>query len=192
MIQAAYGDRHHVVFLLVQAFKDNQSVNYIIRQDKYKTMRLYALMEYSFDMCFYFGEVYLSDNKEACALLLSPRSKKTNLRSVWLDIKLIVRAIGIGRIGIALKRESAIKELQYKGDIQYLWFLGVDPAHQHKGVGSVLLKEILTKCDLEARPVCLETSTLKNLPWYENFGFEIYGKLDLGYELFFLKRVTSN
>ena len=192
MIKAVYSDRQHVVFLLVQAFKDNQSVNYIIRQDNYKTMRLYALMEYSFDMCFYFGEVYLSDSKEACALLLPPKSKRTNLRSVWLDIKLIARAIGIGRISIALKRESAIKELQYKGDIQYLWFIGVDPAHQHKGVGSVLLKEILTKCDLEARPVCLETSTLKNLPWYENFGFEIYGKLDLGYELFFLKRVTGN
>jgi GNAT superfamily N-acetyltransferase len=192
MIKAVYSDRQHVVFLLVQAFKDNQSVNYIIRQDKYKTMRLYALMEYSFDMCFYFGEVYLSHSKEACALLLPPKSKRTNLRSVWLDIKLIARAIGIGRISIALKRESAIKELQYKGDIQYLWFIGVDPAHQHKGVGSVLLKEILTKCDLEARPVCLETSTLKNLPWYENFGFEIYGKLDLGYELFFLKRVTGN
>jgi GNAT superfamily N-acetyltransferase len=188
MIKAAYSDRQHVVLLLAQAFEDNQSVNYIIRQDKYKTMRLYALMEYSFDMCFYFGEVHLSDNRDACALLLPPKSKRTNLRSVWLDIKLILRAMGIGRIGIALKRESAIKELQDKGDIQYLWFIGVDPAQQHKGVGTGLLKEILTKCDQEGRRVCLETSTLKNLPWYQNFGFEIYGKLDLGYDLFFLKR----
>ncbi|SDF26793.1 Acetyltransferase (GNAT) family protein [Mucilaginibacter pineti] len=188
MFKAVYSDKQHVVFLLTQAFKDNRSVNYVIGHNKYTTIRLYALMEYSFDMCFNFGEVYLSDNRAACALLLPPKSKRTNLCSVWLDIKLIFHAIGIGRIGIALKRESAIKELQYKGDIQYLWFIGVDPAHQHKGLGTILLNEILAKSDQEGRPVCLETSTLKNLPWYENFGFEIYGKLDLGYELYFLKR----
>lgn len=192
MIKATYNDREHVVFLLAQAFNDNQSVNYIIRQDKYKSTRIYALMEYSFDMCFYFGDVYLSDDRAACALLLPPKSKRTNLRSVWLDIRLIISAIGIDRIGIALKREKAIKERQWKADIQYLWFIGVDTLNQHKGIGSALLKEILTKSDNEGLPVCLETSTLRNIPWYEQFGFEVYNELDLGYRLFFLKRNSGN
>lgn len=188
MIKAVYNDREHVVFLLAQAFKDNQSVNYIVKQDSYKTSRIYALMEYSFDMCFHFGEVYLSDDKTGCALLLPPKSKRTNVQSVWLDVKLILNAIGITRIGLALKRETAIKEKQVKGDIQYLWFIGVDPSQQHKGTGSGLLKEILAISDSTELTVCLETSTLKNLPWYEKFGFEIYDELDLGYRLFFLKR----
>lgn len=188
MIKASYNDKEHVVFLLAQAFKDNQSVNYIIRQDKFKTSRIYALMEYSFEMCFHFGEVYLSDDKSACALLLPPKAKRTTLRSIWLDMKLILNAIGINRIGIALKRESAIKEKQFKGDIQYLWFIGVDPSYQQKGAGTTLLKEVLAKYDREGLTVCLETSTVQNLPWYEKLGFDIYDELDLGYKLFFLKR----
>lgn len=188
MIKALYSDREHVVFLLAQAFKDNQSVNYIVGQDNNKTGRIHALMEYSFDMCFHFGEVYLSDDKTASALLLPPKSKRTNLRSIWLDVKLIINAIGISRIGLALKRENAIKEKQLKGDVQYLWFIGVDPSYQHNGTGTSLLQEVLAKSDHVAQPVLLETSTLKNLPWYERFGFEIYNELDLGYKLFFLKR----
>lgn len=188
MIKASYDDRENVVFLLAQAFKDNQSVNYILKQDKYKTSRIYALMEYSFDTCFHFGEVYLSNDKSACALLLPSNSKPTNLRSIWLDVKLILNAIGISRISLALRREAAIKEKQYKAGIQYLWFIGVDPSFQHKGVGTALLKEILTKSDQDGLTVCLETSTVENLPWYERAGFKVYDELDLGYKLFFLKR----
>ena len=40
--------------------------------------------------------------------------------------------------------------------------------------------------------VCLETSTLKNLLWYERFGFEIYNQPELGCILFFLKRKPTN
>jgi len=32
----------------------------------------------------------------------------------------------------------------------------------------------------EKLPVYLETSTLTNVPWYQRFGFEIYGKSELG------------
>lgn len=149
-------------------------------------------MEYSFDMCYHFGEVYLSDDRSACALLLPPKARRTNWRSIWLDIKLILNAIGVDRIGLALKREAAIKQRQLKADLQYLWFIGVDPVHQHMGTGSHLLKEVLDKSDKEGLPVCLETSTLKNLPWYERFGFEVYDELDLGYHLYFLKRNPGN
>lgn len=188
MIKAQHSDREHVVFILSQAFKDNQSVNYIVGSNGYKISRIYALMEYSFDMCFHFGKVYLSDNRMACALLLPPKSKRTNLRSVWLDVKLIFNGIGVSRIGLALKREAAIKEKQLKGDIQYIWFIGVDPFNQHKGIGSALLKDILETSDISGQLVCLETSTVENLPWYAEFGFEIYDELNLSYKLFFLKR----
>ncbi|QEM07799.1 GNAT family N-acetyltransferase [Mucilaginibacter rubeus] len=188
MIEAIFEDRAHIISLLAKAFKDNQSVNYIVREDNDKAAHIQALMEYSFDMCFHYGEIYLSDDKSACALLLPPKCKRTDMRSVWLDIKLVFNAIGVSRIGIALKRENAIKEKQLKGNIQYLWFIGVDTTLQHRGIGSNLLNEILEKSDLEGMPVCLETSTLKNLPWYEKFGFEVYDKLNLGYQLYFLQR----
>jgi ribosomal protein S18 acetylase RimI-like enzyme len=70
----------------------------------------------------------------------------------------------------------------------YLWFIGVAPAEQHKGHGSSLLTAILAMSAKLNLPLFLETSTLKNLPWYERFGFGIYDKLDLTYTLYFLKK----
>jgi Acetyltransferase (GNAT) family len=187
MIKATIKDREKIILLLSQAFRGNQSVNYIVRQDKYKTTAIYALMEYSFDLCFYFGEVYLMEDKTGCALLLGPKSKRTTLRSIWLDINLIFNAIGIRRMSIALKRESAIKKLQWKEDHIYLWFIGVEPSHHRQGIGSNLLREVIDHARGMALPVCLETSTLTNISWYQKYGFEIYNQLDLGYLLYFLK-----
>ncbi|MCR8560434.1 GNAT family N-acetyltransferase [Mucilaginibacter sp. BJC16-A38] len=187
MIKAEKNDRPLVVDLLARSFEGNQSVNYIVRQDGRRVERIRSLMEYSFDVCYLFGEVWLSENKKACALILFPQRKRTSLRSVWLDVKLIYRAIGLSRIRQALKREGNVKKLQPKVAMTYLWFIGVDTDYQHAGTGSLLLKEIITASDRKALPVYLETSTLQNLPWYRRFGFEVYNQLELGYTLFFLK-----
>lgn len=188
MIKAERADRALVVLLLVDSFENNQSVNYIVRNDERWLKRIRALMEYSFDLCYLFGEVWLSADKQACALFLYPHLKKTTLRALWLDARLIFQAIGPERVGVALAREAKIKKLQSTEDMIYLWFIGVSPVHQHRGTGSALLKEILIYADKQGLPVCLETSTIKNISWYEQFGFVVYGQLDLGYTLFFLKR----
>lgn len=187
MIKAAKTDRSLVIDLLARSFDSNQSVNYIVRQDGQRVERIRSLMAYSFDVCYLFGEVWLSDNKKACALILFPHQKVTTLRSIWLDIKLIAQAIGFSRVRQALKREGNVKKLQPKTAMTYLWFIGVDPACQHAGTGSLLLKEIITASDRKGLPVYLETSALQNLTWYQHFGFEVYNRLEMGYTLFFLK-----
>ena len=72
--------------------------------------------------------------------------------------------------------------------LRYLWFIGVDPTNQSKGVGSQLMNEIIAEAKEHSRIICLETSTIKNIPWYEKFGFVIYHQFDFGYELFAMKR----
>src|ERR1700682_5673552 len=102
MNRATNDDREFIVSLLADSFKDNLSVNYIVRQDEIRLNRVRALMEYSFDMCFNFGEVWLSDDTKGCALILYPHSKKFSLLSIWLDIRLIFKAIGLTGITKAL------------------------------------------------------------------------------------------
>jgi predicted N-acetyltransferase YhbS len=70
----------------------------------------------------------------------------------------------------------------------YLWFIGVYLAEQNKGIGSLLLQEIIQHSIQNNRPIYLETSTIKNLPWYSKFGFKVYSEQDLSYRLYFLKR----
>jgi len=187
MITATQDDKKLVKNILANSFKDNQSVNFIVRQDRIKLKRIHALMDYSFEVCHLFGKVWLSDDRKACALTLLPNQKRTTLQSIWLDVRLIFQAIGLGGIQKTLNREAAIKKLQSKEKMIYLWFIGVEPIHQNTGIGSNLLKEIVADANNKSLPVYLETSTIKNLPWYEHFGFKIYNKLELGYSLFFLK-----
>ncbi len=188
MIKATYKDKDRVEDILAESFDDNQSVNYIVKRDKKRNQRIRKLMAYSFDICYLYGEVYLTEDKSGCALVLFPDKKKNSLKSILLDIKLIVSCIGISNIKKAMKRESKIKELQPKKLMYYLWFIGVDSNQQNVGIGSALIKEVIEAAHSNQRPVYLETSTLKNIPWYEKFGFKIYNQLDLGYQLFFMKK----
>jgi len=188
MIRAAYQDKERIVNILTASFDDNKSVNYIIKQDNNRVKRIRKLMKYSFDVCYLFGKVFLSDDKKGCALVVLPDKKKTTLRSILLDLKLIFSCIGLSNIKKAMSREAKIKKLQPAEDMYYLWFIGVEPSEQNKGIGSLLLGEIIDESQSEKRIICLETSTLKNLPWYQKFGFTIYNELDLGYKLFFLKK----
>src|SRR5699024_1924555 len=102
--------------------------------------------------------------------------------------QLIVRCVGFKNIKKTLRRESLIKRVQPVAPITYVWFIGVDPQEQNKGKGSLLLNAIMEESKQMKRVVCLETSTLRNLPWYRKFGFKIYHKEDLGYTLYFLSK----
>lgn len=188
MIKAQTVDKHLVIQLLSKSFEANQSINYIVRQDEKRLRRIAALMDYSYEMCNLFGDVWLSEYRKACALVMYPHEKRTTFKGILLDIKLTFEAIGLDGIKKALDREHKIKTKQPKQAMAYLWFLGVDPTAQHKGIGSKLLRDIIAYANQKNLPVFLETSTLENLPWYERFGFKIYDQLDLGYLLYFLKR----
>nr|WP_294901352.1 GNAT family N-acetyltransferase [uncultured Pedobacter sp.] len=187
MIKVTAEAKQKVVNILTKAFEENSSVNYIVKQDKHRVKRIRALMDYSFEMCSKYGEVYLSEDENACALVLFPELKKDNFWTIGKDLKLIAKSIGFSNILKALKRESLIKQAQLKDNIYYLWFIGVDPGNQNRGLGSELLNGLVNKAKQMGRTVCLETSTERNIPWYQKNGFEIYNKIDLGYELFFLK-----
>jgi len=188
MIKATEQERNLVIDILTDSFEDNQSINFIINNDEKRVQRIRALMAYSFDMCKLFGEVYLNDEKTGCALIMYPHKKKTTLNAIWLDMMLVVKSIGISRAGKAMNRESQIKSRYPKEPFYYLWFIGVDRSAQHQGKGSALLSEVINEAEKQKLPILLETSTLKNIPWYNRFNFKIYDKIEFSYTLFMLKR----
>lgn len=144
-------------------------------------------MDYSFDVCYRFGDIFLSEDKSACALVLYP-DRKDFVRSTLMDLKLIFRCIGPENVFKALKRENAIKSNYPDENIYYLWFIGVLKARQGRGIGGQLLTSLIEHSVEKRRPVFLETSTLRNIPWYEKYGFENFRKLDLGYTLYMFRR----
>ena len=187
MKKAGYTDKNLVVGILSQSFNDNKSVNYLLPQDSKRDQRLRKFMEYSFEVCYQFGDVFLSDDRNGCALILLPDKKTTTLKSTLLDLKFIFQSIGLSNVKKAISRESEIKTHHPKEPLYYLWFIGVSENEQNKGVGSKLLSEVIAEGRKHNRTVCLETSTVKNLPWYQKFGFKVYKELDFDYKLYCMK-----
>jgi GNAT superfamily N-acetyltransferase len=59
----------------------------------------------------------------------------------------------------------------------YLFTFGTAPERQGKGVGSALLRSMLSHVDLEGQPAYLESSKERNVPLYARFGFEVIAVL---------------
>ena len=192
MIKATYSDKPTVIDILCDAFDTNKSVNYVVKQDKNRRKRIKNLMDYSFEVCYLFGEVLLSDDKKACALVLFPDKKKTTFKSILLDAKLATSCIGITRISKVMNRDAKIKSFYPKEPVYYLWFIGVDPEFKRKGIGSALLSDIIRESKIMERPIYLETSMPENIIFYKKFGFKVYNELDFGHTLFLVKRDFHN
>jgi ribosomal protein S18 acetylase RimI-like enzyme len=186
---ALYTDKSRIVDILCHAFDQNLSVNFITKQDRNRIHRIKILMEYAFEMCYSFGEVYFNDDHDACALIFYPQLRRSNFKTFFWDMKLALMCIGIFRIKKVLQRERLIKkEHPHNRLYMHLWFLGVKPEVQHQGKGSAFIQQIIAKSIQEQKDIYLETSTLTNIPWYQRNGFNIIQEIDLGYKLYIFKR----
>jgi len=62
----------------------------------------------------------------------------------------------------------------------YLPMIGVDPAHQNKGLGAALLRHALERCDREGLPAYLESTNPRNVSLYLRHGFVAVGEIHAG------------
>ena len=62
----------------------------------------------------------------------------------------------------------------------YLPLIGVDPAQQNRGFGTMLLQHTLGVCDRDGLPAYLESSNPRNITLYQRHGFEIVGTIQQG------------
>lgn len=183
--------RDLVVKILSESFDDNKSVNYVVKQDGKRQERIRELIDYSFNICYAFGDVWIADDDQACALVLYPDKKRLTPTAILWDVKLALSSIGLTRVGQVLSRESMIKSFHPKEQFIYLWYIGVAPELQNKGSGSKLLKEIITDSEKQGKPIYLETSVNRNLAWYKKYGFEIFQTLNLSYTIYMLRRMAG-
>jgi GNAT superfamily N-acetyltransferase len=96
-------------------------------------------------------------------------------------------AAGPGPIVRGLRTSSVQDRGHPHGEHVFLWFLAVDPDHQHTGLGRALLNRVFA--DAEA-PVYLDTANPANVPYYASFGFEEVGRAALprGATMWFMRR----
>jgi GNAT superfamily N-acetyltransferase len=61
----------------------------------------------------------------------------------------------------------------------HLPLIGVDPAHQGKGIGAALLRHVLNACDKHGVLAYLEATSPLNVRLYERHGFEPLGSIQV-------------
>lgn len=82
------------------------------------------------------------------------------------------------RVGDRLTGYAVLAALGRDGDREFeVHTIGVDPAHQGRGIGRALLRRMLAVADAEAAPVVLDvrTDNVPALTLYESHGFEVAG-----------------
>jgi ribosomal protein S18 acetylase RimI-like enzyme len=86
----------------------------------------------------------------------------------------MLRASGLARFGRLLAiRADLDRHHPMDRPHAYLWFLGVAPAAQGRGVGSALLRAANARNDAASLPAYLETGTPRNVALYERHGFKV-------------------
>ena len=78
---------------------------------------------------------------------------------------------------------SALEKLEMYHPTDPHWFLpliAVDVVHQGQGLGGMLMKHALQRCDADGTPAYLESSNPTNITLYERHGFEVVGEVRQG------------
>jgi ribosomal protein S18 acetylase RimI-like enzyme len=188
MRKAQNSDKNLIVDILSKSFNENQSINFVVKQNRKRKDRINLLIQYSFFIGMNFGDVFISDDETSCCIMLLPEKKKTTFFSLLWEVKLLFRCIGISNLMKILNREKLLKQHHPDSPFIHLWYIGVLPEYQGNNKGSLLIEEIITYYKLTNKTIYLETSTLRNLPFYKKHGFKVISKINLSYSLYILKR----
>jgi ribosomal protein S18 acetylase RimI-like enzyme len=85
----------------------------------------------------------------------------------------LVRVTGFTRIVQVLRAFNEIEKRHPTESHYYALAIGVDEGQQGKGVGTLLMNEMLAQADAAGMPSYLESTNERNNPLYERLGFEV-------------------
>lgn len=176
---ATVGDAGRLREVLAQAFFEDPVFGWLMPDDSKRHARLRRY--FGIDLRFLAlprGRVWTTDDLVGAALSLPPGAWRVPLHTTLLQ----GGAFGIhlsraARIGAAMEWRHA-REL--RGPHYYIRDIGVHPDMQGKGLGSVLLRPTLERCDKEGLPAYLEASSERSAALYERLGFQHVRELRVG------------
>jgi GNAT superfamily N-acetyltransferase len=166
--------------VLAGAFADDPIFNYILGDRSDSETRLGYL----------FGESVRAELRKSAHLV--EMTQAGNAVALWYDVddwktppmelvRLLpsaVRAFG-KRLPRALRVLLSAEKVHPSEPHRYLAYIGTHHDHKGKGLGSVLLKSMMERCDHEGVAAYLESTNPVNDAWYARLGFESRGPVPL-------------
>jgi len=130
-----------------------------------------------------YGRVTESNDAQAVSIWIPPERPLSMMGLIRCGMLAMPFQIGLAPFSRFL---SANKEMGRFHDEHasephwYLFAIGVSPKLQGRGLGTALIAEGLQRADQDGCPCYLETSSERNVPYYERFGFRVVGEAPLG------------
>lgn len=173
-------DISKLAHVLTLSFKDDPVLSWIIRQDNKRLEALADLFTYCLNDAYQGGAVTTTSDLMACAIWFPPKREDRPASLSWVPmLPRYLHWAGLGRVGRFLSFADECEINRPREPHYYLDSIGVDPDHQGKGYGSMLLKYTLDRADSEGLPAYLESSSASNNPLYERHGFRILREIHL-------------
>jgi GNAT superfamily N-acetyltransferase len=168
--------------VLARAFYTDPVMNYMLPDDKARAKALppmFATLTKNHFISRGGSEVASRGGEVGAATLWDPPGQRKSTR--WEELRMLPtlawhfrsRAEQTKTLG-RLMEEAHPEEPHW-----YLMVIGSDPAVRGAGFGQALMRSRLDRCDGEHAPAYLEASEASLIPYYNRFGFEQIGEIQI-------------
>lgn len=178
-VHATAADLPQIVDTLVSAFEDDPLTNWIFNDVSARPRQLRKWMGFSAEMGLTRGHFYSAGGHKAAAIWSPPDVKLFD--DLWGPrvAQLLNRELG-ERAGRVIEGLARAMETPISGESHfYLFTLGTHTAHQGQGLGAKVLEDVLAICDAQGLPAHLESSNIRNVPFYQRHGFEVVDEIEV-------------
>ncbi len=180
MKKASRKDKARIMEILLQSFENDPHAHWFTApRDRGRKRRMRALMNFATEEGLAHDAVYLTDDRNGVAIWKTPANIKKSI-PLWLAYLDFGVAMGFSKVQEVIRMEKEVKKgYPPAGDYLYLWFLGVIPDQQGKGLSTELFNPMLALADQRGQDVYLETANLNNVTIYEKKEFALYDQLTI-------------
>ncbi len=159
--------------MLVRAFDDDPVSNYMFAGPRRRHFGLHSFFTSELRHNYLpHRHVYVTEDLSGAALWGPPGRVRHPVLELLQLLPTAPFLLSPHTIG-ALKLLFTVEGLHPTEPHWYLFTLGTAPERQGQGVGSALLRAMLTQIDEAGEPAYLESSKERNVPLYARFGFKV-------------------
>ncbi|MDJ1137119.1 GNAT family N-acetyltransferase [Streptomyces iconiensis] len=170
------GDLPLATRTLTRAFADYAFTRHVIAADGHaaRVARFQELFLTHIGMPY--GRVWVADGSQAVSVWTTPEHDPG---PGFAEIGPLLNELAGDRAPYFESAEQVLEPYRPREPAWFLGTVGVDPGSQGKGLGSAVVRPGLIAAEAAGVPAYLETSSERNVDFYERLGFTVTGTVDL-------------
>jgi hypothetical protein len=174
MKTASKSDKPLVIAILKRAFHDVPGLQWITGNGPDHTRKLEILLDASVELTLHQGQIWLSDDEQACCLFFYPEQRRLTPIALYHYARMVLQVIGLRRLPEILARERYIRAHQPTDQAcLYVWYIAAQADKSGMEAIVDIKNGLFRKAYLENRAITMETTQAQVATVFERYGFDI-------------------